>query len=166
MAIKSRKKVPSDLIIELTSNLNGGMSFKDKYGNTNAYVSFRGIDDADTCSFDDLKAILKQKPKMLEKAYMVITDVQSAEDPNFTVDDLLRVINLYDLYHGSIYPQGLESFILTSRYETFTKKIQECKPELLEVIIERAVYLYKQGKLNDSMKMNYIQSLLPNVKMF
>jgi hypothetical protein len=69
MAIKARKKIPSDLTIELKSNLNGTMSFVDKTSKTRAYLSFRGIDDTDTCSYDEIKALQKQSPKFLNKAY-------------------------------------------------------------------------------------------------
>lgn len=166
MAIKNRRKIPKDLTIELTSNMNGTMSFVDTKSKTQAYIKFNNIDDTDTCNFEELKALLKQKPKFLEKAYIVITDVSSIEDEKFTVDDLLEHINLKELYRGSVNPQFLERFISTIKYEKFTTKIQDCSVNLIEVILERAVHMYKQGTLVDSMKMNYLQSLLPNVKLF
>lgn len=166
MAIKSRKKVPSDLIIELSSNLNGGMSFADKHTKTNAYISFRGIDDTDSCSYLELKTMLKQSPKLLEKAYIVITDVSSFEDVTFKVEDLIYNLNLEVLYNGSVNPREISKFLVETKYNVFVDRIGRCNSELIEVIIERAVYMYKQGQFNDATKMTYLQTLSPNIKMF
>jgi hypothetical protein len=166
MAIKNRKKVPNDLIVELTSNLNGGMSFADKKSKTNAYISFRGIDDTDSCSFIEIKTMLKQSPKLLEKAYMVITDVSSLEDPTFKIEDLLFHLNLEELYGGSINPREIDKFLTSTKYDNFVNKINNCNKNLMEVILERAVYMYKQGQFNDATKINYLQSMFPNMKMF
>lgn len=168
MAIINRKKVPSDLIIELTSNINGGMSFTDKKSKTNAYISFRGIGDTDTCTYEEIKTMLKQKPKLLERAYIVITDVSSIEDDKFTIDDLLNNLsqNLYNIYHGSVNPQFLDRFLTNSKYETFVTKLNNCNKDLIEVILEKAVCMYKLGEFNDATKMNYLQSMFPNIKMF
>ena len=166
MAIKSRKKIPNDLVIELTSNLNGGMTFADKKNKTNTYISFRGIDDTDDCSYADIKAMQKQSPKMLEKAYMVITDVSSFEDPDFKVNDLIFNLNLNELYNGAINPRDIGKFLTSTKYETFVNKLNQGDDNLMDVILERAVYMYKQGRFNDATKMNYLQSLFPSMKMF
>jgi hypothetical protein len=166
MTIKNRKKIPNDLVIELTSNLNGGISFADKKSKTNAYISFRGIDDTDSCTFTEIKTMLKQSPKLLEKAYIVITDVNSIEDNEFTVNDLLYHLNLKELYDGSIDPRELDKFLTSTKYETFVNKIKSCDQNLLDIILERAVYMYKQGQFNDATKMNYLQSMFPSMKMF
>lgn len=166
MAIKSRKKIPTDLIIELTSNLNGSMSFADKKNKTNTYISFRGIDDTDDCSYADIKALQKQSPKLLEKAYIVITDVNSFEDPDFKVNDLIFNLNLDELYNGIINPRDIGKFLTSTKYQTFVEKINNCNRDLLDVILERAVYMYKQGQFNDATKINYLQSLFPSMKMF
>ncbi|MDD4412020.1 MAG: hypothetical protein PHO58_05990 [Bacilli bacterium] len=166
MAIKSRKKIPNDLVIELTSNLNGGMTFADKKNKTNTYISFRGIDDTDDCSYADIKALQKQSPKMLEKAYMVITDVSSFEDPDFKVNDLIFNLNLDELYNGAINPRDIGKFLTSTKYKTFVNKLNQGDDNLIDVILERAVYMYKQGRFNDATKMNYLQSLFPSMKMF
>ena len=166
MAIKTRKKIPTDLVIELTSNLNGGMTFADKKSKTNTYISFRGIDDTDDCSYEDIKALQKQSPKMLEKAYVVITDVSSYEDATFKIDDLIYNLNLDELYSGSINPRNIGKFLTGTKYETFVEKINSCNGDLMDVILERAVYMYKKGQFNDATKMNYLQSLFPSMKMF
>jgi len=166
MAIKSRKKIPNDLVIELTSNLNGGMTFSDKKGKTHTYISFRGIDDNDNCSYEDIKSLQKQSPKMLEKAYMVITDVNSFDDKDFKVDDLLYNLNLDELYNGGIDPRDIGKFLTSTKYDTFVNKVSKSKDDLIEVILERAVYMYKQGQFNDATKMNYLQSLYPSLKLF
>jgi len=166
MAIKSRKKIPNDLVIELTSNLNGGMTFADKKNKTNTYISFRGIDDTDDCSYADIKALQKQSPKMLEKAYMVITDVSSYEDTTFKVNDLIYNLNLDELYNGAINPRDIGKFLTSTKYETFVNKLNQGDDNLMDVILERAVYMYKQGRFNDATKMNYLQSLFPSMKMF
>ena len=166
MAIKSRKKIPNDLVIELSSNLNGGVSFADKKAKTNTYVSFRGIDDTDSCNYADIKAILKQSPKLLEKAYIVITDVGSFEDATFKVEDLVNNLNLDDLYNGCINPREIGKFLTSTKYDLFVDKLNKVDKELIEVIVERAVYMYKQGQFNDATKMNYLQSMFPDMKMF
>lgn len=166
MAIKNRKKIPNDLTIELTSNLNGSMSFVDKKSKTNAYISFRGIDDTDSCNYLELKTMLKQSPKLLEKAYIVITDVSSFDDGNYKVDDLIYNLNLDDLYDGSINPREIGKFLISTKYDVFVDKISKCNVQLMEVIIERAVYMYKKGQFNDATKMNYLQSMFPNIKLF
>ncbi len=166
MAIKSRKKIPSDLVIELTSNLNGGMSFSDKKNKTHTYISFRGIDDTDDCSYSDIKALQKQSPKMLDRAYMVITDVSSFEDTTFKVDDLIYNLNLEELYKGTIDPRDIGKFLTSTKYDVFVNKISKSNGDLMDVILERAVYMYKQGQFNDATKMNYLQSLFPNMKLF
>jgi hypothetical protein len=166
MAIKSRKKIPNDLVIELNSNLNGGMTFSDKKNKTNTYISFRGIDDTDDCNYSDIKALQKQSPKMLEKAYMVITDVSSFEDTTFKVEDLVYNLNLDELYNGGIDPRDIGKFLISTKYDTFVEKINKNKDNLMEVILERAVYMYKQGQFNDATKMNYLQSLYPSLKLF
>jgi len=166
VAIKSSKKIPNDLTIELTSNLNGTMTFSDKKTKTNAYISFRNIDDTDNCSYTEIKTMLKQSPKLIEKGYIIITDVSSFEDPEFKVEDLLFNLNLDGLYNGSINPREIGKFLTTTKYNVFVDKIEKCDKNLIDVVLERAVYMYKQGQFTDATKMNYLQSLNPNVKMF
>jgi hypothetical protein len=166
MTIRNRKKIPNDLVIELTSNLNGGVSFIDKKSKTNAYISFRGIDDTDSCNFAEIKTMLKQSPRLLEKAYIVITDVSSLEDTNFKIEDLLYHLNLEELYNGSVNPREIGKFLTSTKYKTFVDKISKCDPNLMDVILERAVYMYKQGQFNDATKMNYLQSMFSNMKLF
>jgi len=82
------------------------------------------------------------------------------------VEDLIYNLNLEVLYNGSVNPREIGKFLVETKYNTFIDRISRCNSELIEVIIERAVYMYKQGQFNDATKMNYLQTLSPNIKMF
>jgi len=75
-------------------------------------------------------------------------------------------LNLDELYNGAINPRDIGKFLTSTKYETFVNKLNQGDDNLMDVILERAVYMYKQGRFNDATKMNYLQSLFPSMKMF
>jgi hypothetical protein len=125
-----------------------GMSYKFKYG------------DMEYLTFEELKSMKSEASGLLENYILIPIDVNSEE---YTIDDVLRILRIDDLYTEEMLIDGNIDYILNNtKLNVFKSIVNDCSKNYLRMILDRALELAKTEQLNDLSKMSYLEDVVGN----
>jgi hypothetical protein len=125
-----------------------GMSYTFKYG------------DMEYLTFEELKSMKSEASGLLENYILIPIDVNSDD---YTIEDILRVLRIDDLYTEEMLIDGNIDYILNnSKINVFKSIIDNSSKQYLRMILDRALELAKTEKLNDLSKMSYLEDVVGN----
>lgn len=105
--------------------------------------------------------ILNDSRKMLESLALGITNVYIKDnDLNFTLEDVINGLGLSEIYAPFDYDvSNIDGILIDSTLDEFTEFCNRCPNQVLLLIVERMLYLSKEGYLHDSYKEEIISSM-------
>jgi hypothetical protein len=125
-----------------------GMSYTFKYG------------DMEYLTFEELKSMKSEASGLLENYILIPIDVNSDD---YTIEDILRVLRIDDLYTEEMLIDGNIDYILNnSKINVFKSIIDNSSKQYLRMILDRALELAKTEKLYDLSKMSYLEDVVGN----
>ena len=125
-----------------------GMSYKFKYG------------DMEYLTFEELKSMKSEASGLLEDYILIPIDVNS---DTYTIDDVLRILKLDNLYTEEMLIDGNIDYILNNtKLNVFKSIVDESSKKYLRMILDRALELAKTEKLIDLSKMSYLEDVVGN----
>lgn len=125
-----------------------GMNYKFKYG------------DMEYLTFEELKSMKSEAVGLLENYILIPIDVNSEE---YTLNDVLRILRIEDLYTEEMLIDGNIDYILNNtKLNVFKSIVNECSKRYLRMILDRALELAKTEQLNDLSKMSYLEDVVGN----
>lgn len=154
------KRIDKDADITVQSLIrNGGFYYVSKNGDTELVLEEHGDDDF--INFGTLKQMKTKNKSILENFKILIIE---AED--VTVEEVVSELKLKDSYDElkatlgaddySFDIDDIEEYVLDSPSETFAKIVSNEKSKVRDLLINEAVYLFKEGRLKDTNKTDAI----------
>lgn len=144
---RKRKLIDRNIEILVMNATNGGIFYRCPKTKNEYRLSTYG--DSEYITIDELITMRNAHKKLLTKYYLVPIEIM---DENITLDEALIYLGLDKLYDKEIYSSiinyemDLDDIIFSNdflqRFKRFTNEFQL-------IIIERAVSLFKNNKLND-----------------
>ena len=114
-------------------------------------------------TFEDLQSIVKRHKSMFEDFTVIIDDVYCPENEELGVEKVEKVLGLSRIKKGvDEVPDDLyfDDLLLDCPFEEFTDEVDEMKKVIVNRLIERAIFLYKEKEFSDSFKMSYLEKKL------
>ncbi|MGX6979038.1 hypothetical protein ACWN8V_07245 [Vagococcus elongatus] len=158
----TRKRIDKDTEITVMSTVrNGSFHYSNKTGTV--VIDLQENGDDDFIDFASLKQMSSRSKSILGDFELLITGV---EDDDLTIEDVVRELRLDDGYKelasitGSkdmlIEQENVEKFLVECESEDLEKIMNSKKSKIGKFLIREAVYLHKEGILNDFNKMNIV----------
>ena len=114
-------------------------------------------------TFEDLQSIVKKHKSMFEDFTVLIDDVYCPENEELGVEEVEQVLGLGRIKKGvDEVPDDLyfDDLLLDCPFEEFTEEVDEMKKVVINRLIERAIYLYKEKEFSNNFKMSYLEKKL------
>ena len=147
-------RLPSDLRIEVRSNVGGKFVLAEPKGKNPFYYIIDGYGQSIEMTYEELRAYWGANHKYFDDGTLTLVDVIHDE---YDLDDLIGVLRIDKLYKSGLPMQDLELlFDKECEYEEFTKLFSENK-KVAGTILDVAVNMYKQGRLRDMSKANFLK---------
>lgn len=158
----ARKRIEKDTEIIIMSTVrNGSFHYSNKTGTV--VIDLQDHGDDDFIDFASLKQMSSRSKSILEDFELLITGV---EDDDITIEDVVRELRLDDGYKElasitnaegmEIKADNIEEFLKECNESDLTRITTSKKSKISKFLIREAVYLHKEGILNDYNKMNII----------
>ncbi|MCC0684077.1 hypothetical protein [Clostridioides sp. ZZV14-6345] len=144
---KELKANAKNIEVEIMNITNGSIFYKCK--RTNEIIELDEPGDTTTVSLDLLLNMKTQSKNMLDRLGLSIIDVFDGVDLN-SILDLLGLEDKYKLCDMKL--ESIDDFIENSTNEKFEKALDEVNEKILKRIVERAIKLSKQGRLDSNYK--------------
>ena len=135
----------------LKSDRNGG-----------SFVTLKPTEIEDI-TFEDLQSIVKKHKSMFEDFTVLIDDVYCPDNEELGVEEVEQVLGLGRIKKGvDEVPDDLyfDDLLLDCPFEEFTEEVDEMKKVVINRLIERAIYLYKEKEFSNNFKMSYLEKKL------
>ena len=114
-------------------------------------------------TFEDLQSIVKRHKSMFEDFTVLIDDVYCPENEELGIEEVEQVLGLGRIKKGvDEVPDDLyfDDLLLDCPFEEFTEEVDEMKKVVINRLIERAVFLYKEKEFSNNFKMSYLEKKL------
>ena len=114
-------------------------------------------------TFEDLQSIVKKHKSMFEDFTILIDDVYCPDNEELGVEEVEQVLGLGRIKKGvDEIPDDLyfDDLLLDCPFEEFTEEVDEMKKVVINRLIERAIYLYKEKEFSNNFKMSYLEKKL------
>ena len=114
-------------------------------------------------TFEDLQSIVKKHKSMFEDFTVLIDDVYCPDNEELGVEEVEQVLGLGRIKKGvDEVPDDLyfDDLLLDCPFEEFTEEVDEMKKVVINRLIERAIYLYKEKEFSNNFKMSYLEKKL------
>ena len=114
-------------------------------------------------TFEDLQSIVKKHKSMFEDFTVLIDDVYCPDNEELGVEEVEQVLGLGRIKKGvDEVPDDLyfDDLLLDCPFEEFTEEVDEMKKAVINRLIERAIYLYKEKEFSNNFKMSYLEKKL------
>lgn len=136
----------------LRSDKNGG-----------SYISLKPTEEEDI-TFSDLQSIVKKQKSLFEDFSVLIEDVYCPDNENIGIEELEQIVGLGRIKKGMEEIPDEEYFddLLSSDCSTdeFFYEVDRMKIQVINRLIERAIYLYKEKEFSNNFKMSYLEKKL------
>ena len=114
-------------------------------------------------TFEDLQSIVKKHKSMFEDFTVLIDDVYCPDNEELGVEEVEQVLGLGRIKKGvDEVPDDLyfDDLLLDCPFEEFTEEVDEMKKVVINRLIERAIFLYKEKEFSNNFKMSYLEKKL------
>ena len=114
-------------------------------------------------TFEDLQSIVKKHKSMFEDFTILIDDVYCPDNEELGVEEVEQVLGLSRIKKGiDEVPDDLyfDDLLLDCPFEEFTEEVDEMKKVVINRLIERAIFLYKEKEFSNNFKMSYLEKKL------
>ena len=114
-------------------------------------------------TFEDLQSIVKKHKSMFEDFTVLIDDVYCPDNEELGVEEVEQVLGLGRIKKGvDEVPDDLyfDDLLLDCPFEEFTEEVDGMKKVVINRLIERAIYLYKEKEFSNNFKMSYLEKKL------
>lgn len=159
--ISEMKRQLKDADISIKNNSMFEVILKsDKNGGSFVTLKPTEIEDI---TFEDLQSIVKKHKSMFEDFTVLIDDVYCPENEELGVEEVEQVLGLGRIKKGvDEVPDDLyfDDLLLDCPFEEFTEEVDEMKKVVINRLIERAIYLYKEKEFSNNFKMSYLEKKL------
>lgn len=138
--------------VVLRSDKNGG-----------SYISLKPTEEEDI-TFSDLQSIVKKQKSLFEDFSVLIEDVYCPDNENIGIEELEQIVGLGRIKKGMEEIPDEEYFddLLSADCSTdeFFEEVDRMKIQVINRLIERAIYLYKEKEFSNNFKMSYLEKKL------
>ena len=114
-------------------------------------------------TFEDLQSIVKKHKSMFEDFTVLIDDVYCPDNEELGVEEVEQVLGLGRIKKGvDEIPDDLyfDDLLLDCPFEEFTEEVDKMKKVVINRLIERAIFLYKEKEFSNNFKMSYLENKL------
>ena len=114
-------------------------------------------------TFEDLQSIVKKHKSMFEDFTVLIDDVYCPDNEDLGIEEVEQVLGLGRIKKGiNETPDDLyfDDLLLDCPFEEFTEEVDEMKKVVINRLIERAIFLYKEKEFSNNFKMSYLEKKL------
>ena len=114
-------------------------------------------------TFEDLQSIVKKHKSMFEDFTVLIDDVYCPENEELGIEEVEQVLGLGRIKKGvDEVPDDLyfDDLLLDCPFEEFTEEVDRMKKVVINRLIERAIFLYKEKEFSNNFKMSYLEKKL------
>ena len=114
-------------------------------------------------TFEDLQSIVKKHKSMFEDFTVLIDDVYCPENEELGIQEVEQVLGLGRIKKGvDEVPDDLyfDDLLLDCPLEEFTEEVDGMKKVVINRLIERAIFLYKEKEFSNNFKMSYLEKKL------
>ena len=114
-------------------------------------------------TFEDLQSIVKKHKSMFEDFTVWIDDVYCPEIEELVIEEVEQVLGLGRIKKGvDEVPDDLyfDDLLLDCPFEEFTEEVDGMKKVVINRLIERAIFLYKEKEFSNNFKMSYLEKKL------
>ena len=114
-------------------------------------------------TFEDLQSIVKKHKSMFEDFTVLIDDVYCPDNEELGIEEVEQVLGLSRIKKGmDEVPDDLyfDDLLLDCPFEEFTEEVDGMKKVVINRLIERAIYLYKEKEFSNNFKMSYLEKKL------
>ena len=159
--ISEMKRQLKDADISIKNNSIFEVILKsDKNGGSFTTLKPTEIEDI---TFEDLQSIVKKHKSMFEDFTVLIDDVYCPDNEELGVEEVEQVLGLGRIKKGvDEVPDDLyfDDLLLDCPFEEFTEEVDEMKKVVINRLIERAIFLYKEKEFSNNFKMSYLEKKL------
>lgn len=138
--------------VVLRSDKNGG-----------SYISLKPTEEEDI-TFSDLQSIVKKQKSLFEDFSVLIEDVYCPDNENIGIEELEQIVGLGRIKKGMEEIPDEEYFddLLSAdcSVDEFFYEVDKMKIQVINRLIERAIYLYKEKEFSNNFKMSYLEKKL------
>ena len=114
-------------------------------------------------TFEDLQSIVKKHKSMFEDFTVLIDDVYCPDNEELGIEEVEQVLGLSRIKKGmDEVPDDLyfDDLLLDCPFEEFTEEVDRMKKVVINRLIERAIFLYKEKEFSNNFKMSYLEKKL------
>ena len=114
-------------------------------------------------TFEDLQSIVKKHKSMFEDFTVLIDDVYCPDNEELGIEEVEQVLGLGRIKKGvDEVPDDLyfDDLLLDCPFEEFTEEVDKMKKVVINRLIERAIFLYKEKEFSNNFKMSYLEKKL------
>ena len=114
-------------------------------------------------TFEDLQSIVKKHKSMFEDFTVLIDDVYCPDNEELGIEEVEQVLGLSRIKKGmDEVPDDLyfDDLLLDCPFEEFTEEVDKMKKAVINRLIERAIFLYKEKEFSNNFKMSYLEKKL------
>ena len=114
-------------------------------------------------TFEDLQSIVKKHKSMFEDFTVLIDDVYCPENEELGIEEVEQVLGLGRIKKGvDEVPDDLyfDDLLLDCPFAEFTEEVDRMKKVVINRLIERAIFLYKEKEFSNNFKMSYLEKKL------
>ena len=159
--ISEMKRQLKDADISIKNNSIFEVILKsDKNGGSFTTLKPTEIEDI---TFEDLQSIVKKHKSMFEDFTVLIDDVYCPDNEELGVEEVEQVLGLGRIKKGvDEVPDDLyfDDLLLDCPFEEFTEEVDKMKKVVINRLIERAIFLYKEKEFSNNFKMSYLEKKL------
>lgn len=138
--------------VVLRSDKNGG-----------SYISLKPTEEEDI-TFSDLQSIVKKQKSLFEDFSVLIEDVYCPNNENIGIEELEQIVGLGRIKKGMEEIPDEEYFddLLSAdcSVDEFFYEVDKMKIQVINRLVERAIYLYKEKEFSNNFKMSYLEKKL------
>lgn len=158
-----RKRVAIDRNLQVLFMNNNEGGFFYRCPKTHNIYDMSEYGDVDYITIDELVTMRNTHRRILNELWILLIDIDSDE---VSIEDVWEYLGLEHLYNDVVKPTEIDEFILRSRDDKFEANLNKMHEVLATKVVERAVVLYKQGKLNSIRKINAIKDFTGKEDLF
>lgn len=156
-----RVVVDRDTEVIFMNNTNGNLFYR--CPKTHATYDMYEYGDTDYITVEQLLIMNNTSRKMLKELWILLVDVATE---GVELEDVLKYLGIDKLYSDEIAPEDIDNFVLKAPDNKFIKTLEKMDKVLAKKAVERAVALYREGKLNSLTKLNAIKEFVGNDDLF
>ena len=146
---------------------------------TNIGVDLSGFGDTQVVPLELLETMKRRAKKFFQNYLIMIIDVYPETDEEVTVLDVLRYLDIQNLYkdietmcdkdenNGHVYGEDFfDDLIIEKSKSEFDRIVKKMNKKLLIQFAHRCIELYRNGEFDSRYKMDTLQELLKNEDLF